>query len=289
MYAEGGKRIMELTQIGMKRLFLLLLLVCLCISICACSNKSAEAEKADELILAIGEVTLDNETAIIAASVYYDTLTDAQKAEVENYSILESAIITVDSLKKEAELLKKEKEYAQIYESAKGFEAKNLIDEAFAEYEKLPLDYEDVAQRKDVLGPLVGLGGTWTCDDMFSISNRGTKLRAILESIKLEIVLADDGTPKVSYSGDMTYVGYTDNIANGNAQMLYSLGGGNLFRGLNYESDGSYILGEFGMYMTGYGGLDICFSITKDGKLEVKYDGDNYGKQTIVTYTYSKS
>lgn len=272
---------MKLTR-GIKKCFALLISACLCINVCACDNKCVEAEKADELILAIGEVTLDSESTILAAKMYYDTLTDAQKAKVENYSILESALVAVDSLKKE-------KEYAQIYESAKGFEAKNLIDEAFAEYEKLPLDYEDVAQRKDVLGPLVGVAGTWTCDDMFSISNRGTKLRAILESVKLEIVISDDGTPKISYDGTMTYVGYTDNIVNGNAQMLYSLGGGNLFRGLKHESDESYILGESGVFMTGYGGLDIYFSVTKGGKLEIKYDGDNYGKQTIVTYTYSKS
>ena len=176
---------MKLTR-GMKKCFALLILACLCINVCACDNKCVEAEKADELILAIGEVTLDSESTILAAKMYYDTLTEAQKAKVENYSILESAIITVDSLKKE-------KEYSQIYESAKEFEAKNLIDEAFAEYEKLPLDYEDVAQRKDVLGPLVGLGGTWTCDNMFSTSNRGTTLRAILGNVRFEITIAEDG------------------------------------------------------------------------------------------------
>ena len=120
---------MKLTR-GIKKCFALLISACLCINVCACDNKCVEAEKADELILAIGEVTLDSESTILAAKMYYDTLTDAQKAKVENYSILESALVAVDSLKKE-------KEYAQIYESAKGFEAKNLIDEAFAEYEKL--------------------------------------------------------------------------------------------------------------------------------------------------------
>ena len=272
---------MKLTR-SMKKYFALLILACLCINVCACDNKCVEAEKADELILAIGEVTLDSESTILAAKMYYDTLTDAQKAKVENYSILESAIITVDSLKKE-------KEYCQIYESAKGFEAKNLIDEACAEYDKLPSDYKDVAQRKDVLTPLVGVAGTWICDNLLSTSNRGTQLRAIYESINLKVEITDSGNPSISFDSKMTYVGPTNDIVNGDKMMLYALGNGYLYGKREYRSDGSYILGESGIYTTGYGGLDFYFSITKDGKLKIEYDGDNYGKQTIVAYTYSKS
>ena len=95
---------MKLTR-GMKKCFALLILACLCINVCACDNKCIEAEKADELILAIGEITLDSESAILAAKMYYDTLTDAQKAKVENYSILESALVAVDSLRKEKEYI----------------------------------------------------------------------------------------------------------------------------------------------------------------------------------------
>lgn len=96
----------------MRRCLVLLLIVCLCVGICACESKSVEAQKADELILAIGEVTLDSESAILATKMYYDTLTDAQKEEVENYSILESAITSLDSLKEI------ENKYIQICESA---------------------------------------------------------------------------------------------------------------------------------------------------------------------------
>lgn len=274
--------------LSMKRIVSLIAILAVCVSFCACGT-SKEAQKADELILSIGEVTLDSEPSILAAKIYYDTLTDKQKSQVENYSILESAIIVVDSLKKEEELRKIEEEYAQIYESAKDFEAKNLIDEACAEYDKLPSDYKDVAQRKEVLTPLVGVAGTWICDNLLSTSNRGTQLRAIYESINLKVEITDSGNPSISFDSKMTYVGPTNDIVNGDKMMLYALGNGYLYGKREYRSDGSYILGESGIYTTGYGGLDFYFSITKDGKLEIKYDGDNYGKQTIVTYTYSKS
>ena len=71
----------------MKKTIAILLTISLCFSLCAC-GKSAEAKKADELILAIGEVTADSENSILAAQTYYDTLSDKQKEEVENYQIL---------------------------------------------------------------------------------------------------------------------------------------------------------------------------------------------------------
>ena len=74
----------------MKRLIAILLVLSLCTSLCAC-GKSAEAKKADELILEIGEVTADSEAAILAAQTYYDTLSNKQKEEVENYELLVKA------------------------------------------------------------------------------------------------------------------------------------------------------------------------------------------------------
>lgn len=73
----------------MKRITALILALCLCACLCAC--KSSEAKKADELILAIGEVSSDSKNAIQDAQSYYDTLTEEQKAEVENYPVLQNA------------------------------------------------------------------------------------------------------------------------------------------------------------------------------------------------------
>ena len=85
----------------MKRMITLLLTLSLCVCLCAC-GKSSEAKKADELILAIGEVSLDSKNAIQDAQSYYDTLTEEQKSEVENYPVLQSASETLESLERVA-------------------------------------------------------------------------------------------------------------------------------------------------------------------------------------------
>ena len=97
----------------MKKILVLIFAICLCLGVCACGEepevaKSVEAQKADELILAIGEVSLESEAAIVAANVYYDTLSDEQKAQVENFAVLESAVSDLEGLKKTVE-------YKEIY------------------------------------------------------------------------------------------------------------------------------------------------------------------------------
>lgn len=74
----------------MKRILILALVCCLCISLCAC-GKSEEAKKADALIQAIGEVTLESGDAIQQAKTYYEALTEDQKKQVEQYQVLELA------------------------------------------------------------------------------------------------------------------------------------------------------------------------------------------------------
>ena len=81
----------------MKKVFSCILVIVMCFSLCAC-GKTAEAEKADELILAIGEVNADSEESIVVAEAYYNTLTEKQKAQVENYDILLQAIEQFENL-----------------------------------------------------------------------------------------------------------------------------------------------------------------------------------------------
>lgn len=74
----------------MKKLLSLILALALCFSLCAC-GKSAEAKAVDEMILAIGEVTIDRASAIDAAVEAYNALSDKDRDAVENYSLLENA------------------------------------------------------------------------------------------------------------------------------------------------------------------------------------------------------
>lgn len=75
----------------MKRFVAFILALSMAFALCGC-GKSANAEKADELINAIGEVTLESKTAIDEAQQFYSDLSDKEKEEVENYTILENAI-----------------------------------------------------------------------------------------------------------------------------------------------------------------------------------------------------
>ena len=65
----------------------------------------AAAKGVDDMISAIGEVTLDSETAINAARAAYDKLTDAQKALVKNLATLTAAEAKLEELKKDAATL----------------------------------------------------------------------------------------------------------------------------------------------------------------------------------------
>ena len=57
------------------------------------------AKPVDDMIDAIGEVTLDSESAIQAARAAYDALTEEQKAEVKNYDVLTAAEARLADLK----------------------------------------------------------------------------------------------------------------------------------------------------------------------------------------------
>ena len=79
-------------------IFLLVLLAVLT----AC-GVSSEARQVMELIDAIDTITLESESAILAAEQAYEALNDEQKSEVENYVHLSNARILYDDLRREAD------------------------------------------------------------------------------------------------------------------------------------------------------------------------------------------
>ena len=81
----------------MKKVLILIMALIMVLGMIGCSTaettpgesleaekKTSEAIKCEELICAIGEISLENESAFLAAQAYYNTLTDEQKAQVEN-------------------------------------------------------------------------------------------------------------------------------------------------------------------------------------------------------------
>jgi len=92
---------------SMKKIISLFLAVILCLSLCAC-GKSEAAQKVDEMILAIGTVTLESESSIKRAESAYKDLTEDQKKEVENYETLTTARTTLDDLLEQKRLAEEE-------------------------------------------------------------------------------------------------------------------------------------------------------------------------------------
>lgn len=71
----------------MKKIISLILALVMCLSLCAC-GKSEAVVKVEELISAIGEVTLESKGAIESAQEAFNALPEEEKAEVENYYVL---------------------------------------------------------------------------------------------------------------------------------------------------------------------------------------------------------
>ena len=111
------------------------------------SHKNETVLKAEELISAIGEVSIDNEAAVIAAQSYYDSLSEDEKTKVENYGILEDA---------QNELT---------YQKCISYEEEGSLLLAFEGYKSLPEDYKDVARKIELIEPYVSLNGTFSLAD----------------------------------------------------------------------------------------------------------------------------
>lgn len=74
----------------MKKVVALFLALSMVFALCGC-GKSEDAQAVDDLILSIGNVSIDSNEAIATAEEAYNALTAEQKKEVENYDKLEAA------------------------------------------------------------------------------------------------------------------------------------------------------------------------------------------------------
>lgn len=276
----------------MKRIITMLLILCLCVGLSACGGnaepfeaaKSTEAQKADELILAIGDVSLEEEAKILAAQAYYDTLTDVQKAEVEHNIVLELAI-------KELGELKKENEYKEIYLKALEYEELLAVADAYDEYMKLPSDYQDVAKKVEYLKPLVDLAGIWHCENNTVVSNKGEELGTPAKSYVFEISgITEEGVGSVTYYGIDNHSKYINSsIFRGFADFWdFIRDGRNWPINSQKNDDGSCTLMSKQSGKTGFGTLTTTFTITAEGKLAVEYKCDNDGDITSVIHVYIK-
>lgn len=279
----------------MKKTITILLAFCLCIGICACggkndSSKCAEAQKADELILSIGIVTLDKEASILAAKAFYDTLTNEQKAQVENAAFLEAAVSALDSLKTD-------ESYKQIYNEAVELEENAAFQSASEKYATLPVEYKDVALRHSVTTLLAQLSGTWTCDNRYAKSNKGTVLVTWAAEIKFTpenggyykdnpedgktVVFTVNHSLHAFNNGDTAVIdSFTAQVLkdiSSSAQVVPQKNGGYNVT-ITSKLDGTYI-------------CVVTHRLRADGKLEVTFEYSTFRDKTNITsatYIYSK-
>lgn len=74
----------------MKKTIALLLAIVMTLGMIGC-GKSANAKKAEEMISAIGEISLESKPTLDEARAFYNSLTDKEKEAVENASVLEES------------------------------------------------------------------------------------------------------------------------------------------------------------------------------------------------------
>lgn len=92
-----SKVIQRKEEISMKKISILVVCIALCISLCSC-GKSESAINVDNLILDIGEVTLESGNKITAAEKAVGELKESEYRQLEHLNILEEAKSTYDEL-----------------------------------------------------------------------------------------------------------------------------------------------------------------------------------------------
>lgn len=84
-------------MITIKKAISLILCVVFCFSLSVC-GKSDEVKAVEHAISSIGTVDLDNEKVILAAEDMFDSLSDEEKEQVDNYDVLTDARAEYNSL-----------------------------------------------------------------------------------------------------------------------------------------------------------------------------------------------
>lgn len=97
----------------MKRALLILIIAVMCLSLCSC-GKSEAATNADNMILEIGEVTLESGDKIADAEEAVSNLKESEYKQLEQISILEEARTTYDRLVEEKRIADNNKAISEI-------------------------------------------------------------------------------------------------------------------------------------------------------------------------------
>lgn len=130
--------------ITIKKAVSLILCVVFCFSLSAC-GKSDEVKAVEHAISSIGTVELDNEKAILAAEDMFDSLSDEEKEQVDNYDALTDARAEYNSL-----LIDRVETLIDDIGTVTS-DSGEQIEKARQEYEALPKALQNDVENLDVL------------------------------------------------------------------------------------------------------------------------------------------
>lgn len=165
----------------MKKLLKCVLVSMMLMTLLVGCGKSEAAQTTDDLIMAIGEVTLESESAITSAQNSYDLLSAEEKEQVENYTVLQSAIIKLDELKEEFEktnLVGTWKGYLANYELIYVFKEDGTYNSSAGGVKGKPGTYEFDGTNitMNVNGKISVVPAVKSGDTLVMTSNNGTNL-----------------------------------------------------------------------------------------------------------------
>lgn len=138
----------------MKKFLIVAMIAVLSVTLCSC--KSKEAQAVDELILLIGEVSLDSEDRITNAEMAYEELSEKDRNKIENYSVLKTAREEYEKIEEERNQTVEttfvliEEMFAEGQMKAAETECRGLLN-----HESIKLNADEIAKVNDFLDDIV--------------------------------------------------------------------------------------------------------------------------------------
>lgn len=185
---------------SMKKAITQLLVVMTLFSLTACSYQSENAKAADELINAIGEVTLDSKEAIDNATIFVATLSQEDIDQIRGLDKLEYAKNRYDALIVEDAIDKLGN--VTLDNADKVLELLNQYDKLSDEAKKLVSNYDKLTEAEKQVDDVIAKIVVEDIDAIGTVDvNSGSKITAAEEAYR---VLGDDAKKKVTNYSKLT-------------------------------------------------------------------------------------
>ena len=264
----------------MRRCFVLLLVLAMALTLTACS-KSEAAQAVDDQIAAIGEVTLESESAIAAAEEAVEALAEEDRKQLDNEDDLKEARAAYETLVLEDQAAGVEEAIAAIgtvtVDSGEAVEtARALYDASPAEVQALVENFSDLEAAEETLSGLkveeairlIDAIGTVTTDSREAVEAAQTAYDALTQEDAAKVTNAS-----------------TLEAAATQLKTLLEQQANSLLSTMRVETDAvrgmSFYYPQAFPYYTDYWGADVrCFALPYLGR-----SGDDVWLRLVCDYT----